>query len=217
MPTDRVLVISPHRDDAVLSVGQFMASHPHVVVATVCTAPPAGPSVQTEYDRNCGFAEARHAAEVREQEDVRALRTLGVIGRVDLGFVDSQYGAPLDHDALVEAIEQTAKEVDPAKVLGPLGLRHPDHQAVGYAALVADVGGAERWVYEELPYRVLWPEEVPARFDLLRTVGDPVLGFMGEGPLEAKRQAVGAYASQAWALNEHCLYVPERTHRMWCW
>ena len=61
------LIVSPHLDDAVLSVGQVMAGRPDMTVATVFSGVPrrCGPGDLTTYDRDCGFTSAAKAISVK--------------------------------------------------------------------------------------------------------------------------------------------------------
>lgn len=212
----RLTVLSPHLDDAVLSCGQLLAGRPGSVVVTVCTAVPEEKRrVCTSYDRDCGFGTAGMALAARQQEDALACHYLGA-RPVHLPFVDQQYGDNFDPAEVAEAL---AGLLPPEAVLaGPVGLAHPDHLATADAmdralALRPDVQG---WVYEELPSRVLWPEEVPLRLGWWARRGyAPALGDLGGGELAAKQAALVAYRSQSWAWNPHTTLVPERFHRLW--
>jgi LmbE family N-acetylglucosaminyl deacetylase len=62
-----------------------------------------------------------------------------------LEFVDSQYGGHLDNEALVRQIAELVDQVKPELVLAPLGLVHPDHEAVRDALLEA---GAQDGIIE---------------------------------------------------------------------
>ncbi|MDP2344767.1 MAG: PIG-L family deacetylase [Deltaproteobacteria bacterium] len=138
-----LLVLSPHLDDAVLSVGAALHGRADVVVVTVCsiTGDPA-----------------------RVDEDLRALESLGVRA-IHLGMLD----APLrgiaatweglcngdDDDAFADLVADrfdtfVNTEVRPAEVWGPLGCgAHVDHRAVHRA--VARVWPAACF-YEDRPY-----------------------------------------------------------------
>lgn len=217
---DPILVLSPHFDDAVLSMGQVLAGRPDVVVATVCSAVPPDEGMLTSYDESCGFRSAREAVGVRTVEDARALNVLHAYP-TRLGFVDHQYrDGPLDETALTEAIWTLAAAIEGVSVVvAPLGLAHPDHYAVARAAAAA-ARDVELWCYEDLPARVLWPEEVPDRLESWRVQGyKPELGFMGTGPGDLKLRAVRHYRSQLWAEafggpGLHNVLVPERLWRM---
>lgn len=215
---DPMLVISPHLDDAVLSVGQVIGSRPNVTVVTVCAGiPPEGVGL-TEYDRNSGFTGSRQAVLIRRREDQDAVRELRAVW-FHLDLMDDQYGG--SHDGLVVgAVEWMMVDVKPTVVVVPLGLVHPDHIKVANAAAqVARYWPAlEWWAYEDLPSRVLYPDVVPTALGYWASQGfSPELGFLGTSPLARKEQAVRCYASQLWALGEglHNVLVPERTYRLW--
>src|SRR5580658_10141715 len=71
-----ILVLSPHYDDAVLSCGAWLSSHPGSVVATVCTGRP-GPGIGPhQWDGTSGFPSGDAAAMVRQGEDAAALAVL---------------------------------------------------------------------------------------------------------------------------------------------
>lgn len=213
------LIVSPHLDDAVLSVGQVMAGRPNMTVCTVFAGVPQDRGQFTTYDLDCGFRSAEESIHIRRDEDRAALARLK--GRPCwLDFPDHQYGEPVNEAAIVDALTDVVEQVQPTLLLGPLGLAHPDHHTTRrvYQRLVSRVG-IEAWVYEDLPSRVLWPEEVPEALAWWKGAGHrPELGFVGTGPLRRKLEAVGCYRSQLWALkglNEHAYQVPERVWRLW--
>lgn len=220
---DPMLVISPHLDDAVLSVGQAIGGWPGALVVTVCAGSPPPSMPLTEYDRNCGFSGGRQAMAIRRREDVEALRVLGAASPVHLSYRDNQYGGPGGPGAvsdIAESIHHRVAEVEPRAALVPLGLVHPDHIKVANAAahVAACWPALEWWAYEDLPSRVLYPDAVPTALGYWASHGfSPELGFLGTSPLARKEQAVRCYASQLWALGEglHNVLVPERTWRLW--
>lgn len=190
-----------------------------MTVCTVFAGAPSTPMMQTTYDRDCGFGSAGRAITRRRAEDKGALHILNAKA-VWLDFIDHQYGEPADEQHIVDALIEVVERVQPRLILGPLGLAHPDHRTTrrAFCRLLARIG-IEGWAYEDMPSRVLYPEEVP---EALRWWGEngfhPELGFVGTGPLERKQKALGRYTSQLWALtalNEHCCFVPERVHRLW--
>ncbi len=234
---DPALVVSPHADDAVFSVGQFLAGRPDTHVVTVFTGCPGDDRLLTTYDRDCGFPSAGVAQRVRDAEDRKALGVVKATGQ-HLGFLDHQYRdvvgdeAPLDGESLEERIQVELENVAlllmeavpaPLVMVGPLGLKHPDHhitsRAVELAARSLGPDRCELWLYEDMPSRVIWPDEVPDRLAWWRGMGwDPELAFLGTGPLRRKAQAVGAYGSQLGFPEfegRHTVLVPERTYRMW--
>lgn len=216
---DAALIVSPHLDDAVLSVGQVMAGRVDMTVATVFSGVPNDCRQLTSYDANCGFESAELAIRARRGEDAAALRCLDA-HPYWLDFADNQYGEPVNEPAIVDALAAAVDEVAPKLLIGPLGLAHPDHHTTrrAYQRLVVDTT-IEAWIYEDLPSRVMWPEEVPEALAWWKEKGHrPELGFVGTGPLRRKQEALGCYASQLWALrglNEHAYLVPERVWRLW--
>lgn len=212
----RALVVSPHFDDAVLSLGQWLTLHPGTHVATVCTTPPHTDNpLVTDYDMKSGFRDAAHAVSVRRQEDRRALAVVGAVP-VELGFVDGGY-APrrgVEFPAqIASAIRRAVEKIKPVDlVIGPVGLMHPDHRATAAAVIrYACTRQTAVMFYEELPYRVLSPEAVPEALGLIEaTLGAYTLAGPHHAGLRKKRAAIRAYESQLWALNRRCCYVPER-------
>lgn len=216
-------VISPHLDDAVLSLGQHLQTDEFKVVTIFAGSPED--DVCSDYDRSIGFSSSADAMEARRDEDRRAADVLD--NQIEhLAFLDRQYRSEdqLSPDALsaIVRIFQTIFAED-VQVYMPLGIGHPDHRAVAQAAMLAcpfrTRTGEERSIlfYEELPYRVLNPEQVVEALDRLRAVGwyvSPVVDPIPHGPLYAKRAAIAAYRSQfPNGAEDPCLLVPERVWR----
>lgn len=213
---DPLLIVSPHFDDAVLSVGQVMAGRPDCVVVTVFAGTPARRRMLTTYDKDCGFSTAGRAMVDRRREDNAALNLL-LADPVRLDFVDHQYGEPRVGAEIVAELVRVVDQVRPFVAAGPLGLVHPDHHATRFAfySLLRARPDLEGWVYEDLPSRVLYPETVPDALEWWRGMGFvPVLDFLGTGPREKKQEAVACYRSQLWALDEPTYLVPERLWRL---
>lgn len=164
-----VLCLSPHLDDAALSLGAALhglAAGEAVTVATVFSAA-------------AGEAAPRWAA--RREEDQAALLHLRCraahLGLLDAPFrrayFDSFYaicfGADAaeaeDRAAVRAALRPLLRELRPRLVLCPLGVgRHVDHRHVCAAAraLLADEPGPDLAFYEDRPYAFV-PGAVPAR------------------------------------------------------
>ncbi len=80
---ERVVVLSPHLDDAVLGCGRLLAEHPGATVITVYAgAPGAYPEPMTHWDTISGFRAGDDVLAIRRGEDrgalVRARRDAGL-------------------------------------------------------------------------------------------------------------------------------------------
>ena len=205
---DRLLVISPHLDDSVLSCGALMLAHPGAVVATLFGASPdTYTDPLNEHDTDCGFRPGDDTMAVRRAEDVRALASIGATPRwlplcqnSHVERADPIAVPPGAVDALVDAIAQ----VRPTCVVAPLGLSHVDHQACHSSALEAR-GLAEPvpWLwYSDLPY-VFIPNVLAARFRALHKLGysaSPACPSVSHD-FAAKWQAFTQYATQVDVLE----------------
>jgi LmbE family N-acetylglucosaminyl deacetylase len=223
---DPLVIVSPHLDDAVLSAGQAIAGWPGATILTVASHAPREP-MSTDYDQRSGFSSAREACYRRRMEDRAACAVLGA-SAVHLGMVDGQYGTPLTDDLgplqgdlLIAKLTSAYFDIQPAVMVCPLGLVHPDHLGVAEWCrhLLADDlienFGTEVWVYEDQPSRVLYPESVEPALDRWRNAGwKMTLDFLGTAPLDQKEEAVRCYASQLWALDLHAVLCPERLWRL---
>lgn len=202
------LVVSPHLDDAVLGAGGYL-SDSHEPVVTVFDGAPTDRGLLTDYDKACGFSSSVEAMECRALEDAAALRLLAC-PKLGLGWLDTQYDGQRPKRAeLADQLERVLREQRCEGVVGPLGVQHPDHVLTSDACLILANRGVPVWFYEELPYRVVWPEHAAARqTDLAARGWHLVPDLIGGGGNEWKEGAVLAYTSQR--LDLHCCLVPER-------
>ncbi len=78
---ERIAVVSPHLDDAILSVGAAIAGWTRagvgVEVVTVFAGDPESGAPASSWDHSSGFATAGQAARARREEDARACEVLG--------------------------------------------------------------------------------------------------------------------------------------------
>lgn len=220
-------VLSPHLDDAVLSLGQHLAagrdSTDHIErVVTVFAGKPQGLRTLTGYDQSCGFGSSRKAVEVRRAEDERACKVLGVVPQ-HLSELDNQYRSARD-PRIVDRVAQQCRQYMSGKehVYVPLGIGHPDHRILADAAELAarelvDRRPVSLMFYEEMPYRVLYPEHVAARLVELHELGWHLdLWPLDVGDMDVKAQAIACYKSQfPEGAADPCLRVPERVWRAW--
>ena len=173
---DRLLVVSPHLDDAVISCGSLLLAHPGATVVTLFSAsPPAYTDPLNEHDTDCGFQPGVDTMAVRRDEDLRAMTAVGATSSW-LPFCQNSHVPRADPIAVppgaVDALAAVIADVGPTCVIAPLGLSHPDHQAChAWALAVRDRSSPVRWLwYSDLPY-VFIPRVLAARFRALHAAG----------------------------------------------
>lgn len=148
----RIVVVSPHLDDAALSLGATIAraarAGSQVTVATVFAGDPEISAEAGPWDVACGFADARAAVRGRREEDARACAILGATP-VWLPFDDVEYEPEHDADAIWAALEPSLDGA--GLVLTPgFPLAHPDHEWV--TRLLVARCDAPLAFYTEQPY-----------------------------------------------------------------
>ena len=130
MPDENpIVVVSPHSDDGVLSLGASMArwarAGERVEMLTVLALDPSSAAPTRGWDERAGFASEGAAARARRDEDAAACAVLGVTPRwLPFGSVDfDRHG---DDVAVWAAIEPIVAEARLVLVPGS-PLSHPDH------------------------------------------------------------------------------------------
>ena len=152
-PSSRIVVVSPHSDDGVLSLGGSMARWARsglvVELLTVLALAPDSSAETTGWDRRAGFATEGEAARARRAEDARACAVLGVTPRwLPFGSVDFERHG--DDEDVVRAVRDVVGE-DALVLLPGWPLTHPDHAWL--EALLGERLPAERLArYAEQPY-----------------------------------------------------------------
>jgi LmbE family N-acetylglucosaminyl deacetylase len=148
-------VLSPHLDDAVLSIGAFLRHvsrrGSNVTVVTVLANDPTADGPAASWDAACGFESAAAAARGRREEDRQACAVLGVEARW-LPYGDETYGRGAPDDEIWREIRTAVHGVDAVLVPG-YPLRHADH--LWLAELVCkrrDELDCPIWLYSEQPY-----------------------------------------------------------------
>ncbi len=209
---DRIVVVSPHFDDAALGTSHLLGAHPGSTVVTVFAGRPrAYPAEPTEWDALGGFRAGDDVIAIRREEDRAAMAVLQA-QPVWLDFVDWQY---LDKDER-STPEQVANELEPAlrgvaptAVFVPMGIANPDHETTHDAArLVIDrLPGVAWFAYEDNAYKHI-PGMLAWRVSKLFHSGlwpTPAV-VMAPPDAERKRRAIYAYVSQIAPM--------ERDHRL---
>ena len=213
---NKILVISPHFDDAVLSVGQFMANRPDAEVVTVFGGFPLTPkNIHSSYDEKCGFENALDAINSRRRENDEALALLQAT-KIDLEFPDSQYENGLANIVTVEQITEELQKIIDTEIyefiLAPIGVGHPDHIKTNSAVLNLKTD-LNIYLWEDLPLRVLQPCLVSPRLEQLGLTLDKLLPSSTTNDKIAKKiRSMLCYKSQinTGILDPYIMYVPER-------
>jgi len=128
-PGDHVVVVSPHLDDAIFSLGATCADLTgrgvHVTALTLFAGDPGCSRPAGSSNRRAGFATVGEAARRRRLEDNRACVLLGVTP-LWLPYNDDESFAR-DAGALTADLAAALAEADVVLVPGH-PLRHPDHR-----------------------------------------------------------------------------------------
>jgi LmbE family N-acetylglucosaminyl deacetylase len=204
---DRVAVVSPHLDDAVLGCGRFLARHPRSTVVTVFAGnPPRYPDPMRPWDVHSGFAPGDDVMAARRSEDTAACEALDAIPH-HLDFVEYSYNPddrPVAVAEVAPVLRDVLRELAPTLVLAPFGLANPDHDVTHRACMLVrdDLPDASWWCYEDSGYKHI-PGLLAWRVSSLFRSGiwpTPVCPHVD--PSEArKRDAVNCYPSQLRALE----------------
>jgi hypothetical protein len=161
---NRVVFVSPHLDDAVLSAWHALTrSRRPIVVTCFAGLPPAGS--QGYWDLAGQVADGRSAMEQRRVEDRRAIALVDGEA-VHLDLVESQHrpdpGVSID---VVAELRVALRAVlhGAAEVWLPAGIgRHPDHVIARDTARDEAQGSAQLSYYADLPYAAdpYWPRRL---------------------------------------------------------
>jgi LmbE family N-acetylglucosaminyl deacetylase len=225
----RIVVVSPHFDDAAMGAGHLLASYPDTTVVTVLGGrPPAYPPEPTAWDALGGFVAGDDVVAVRQKEDVAAMAVLDSEYRW-LDFPDHQYLEPEARPMpaqVAPVLGDTIAELNPTSVFFPMGLANPDHVMVHDACLLVreaqKQSGREWFCYEDHGYKHL-PGLLAWRVaKLLRAHPWPTPAIVAHVPDEdRKRRAIWCYTSQIAPLEQdHALTarlqgrVPEQFWRL---
>ncbi|MBE3589222.1 MAG: bacillithiol biosynthesis deacetylase BshB2 [Firmicutes bacterium] len=199
-----LVVVLAHPDDESFACGGVMALHAAAgaPVTYVC-------ATRGEMGRNMGrppLATRETLASLRERELVAACAALGVHDVRFLGLWDKTVEF-VDREALVEAVRAILLEMEPVRLITfhPRFGGHPDHEAVGAAALEA----VRRLPAERRP--VVWCPIVPAAEG---DAGLPVETVDIRAVGERKMAALRAHRSQTANWEARAEADPELRARM---
>jgi len=227
----RIVVVSPHFDDAILGAAHLLASYPGSTVITVLGGPPPSyPPEPTDWDALGGFVAGDDVVAGRRQED-RAAMAFVDASPVWLEFPDHQYLAkderPRPAD-VAPALGQAIADAGATAVFLPMGLANPDHVLTHDAGLLvrsprAEAGEGPAWFcyedhgYKHIPGILAWRVAKLFKAGLWPTPAVVPI----EPDMERKRAAIALYKSQVAPLErDHVLSerlaanVPEQYWRI---
>lgn len=176
-----VVVVSPHMDDAVWSIGGIIAALTsagvRVIVATAFTEINSDASTFGREFLGRGGLDTQTATRRRREEDEEAVRLLGA-EPCHLGLLDAICRLPLAYgdkhrlagaaarvlpddpgpNQLGRSLRRLLRDVEPAMLLAPLGIgAHVDHQVVANTVLDMVERNRPTFFFEDFPYAVLSP------------------------------------------------------------
>ena len=186
------MVLSPHLDDAVFSVGATISkiarAGSRVEVLTVFADDPHSDAAAIGWDIRGGFATESEAARARREEDRAACRLVGAQPEW-LPFRGGGYTPDKDEDAIATAIAERVAGAD-ALLLPGFPLRNPDHRWLAELLERKPPRALRVGRYVEQPYFHAARKEMP-----LPRPGWETISLSPRDRL-CKRRAILAYASQ---------------------
>lgn len=205
------LILSPHLDDAVLSLGGLLAKEgAHSTVLTFFAGKPAKSRAHL-WDLFCGFLNSDDAIQAREKENEAALESLNVSKEdiVNLSFLGKSYrkwfGASdekLKAVMLAELLKRIrAQASEGLNVFAPALEIHKDHKLLKAVVLSAipllEKENVKFFLYQDLPYSYVVP---PNRLEPKRVSKETELHTvtvpLSETEVSMKVAAIEAYTSQ---------------------
>jgi LmbE family N-acetylglucosaminyl deacetylase len=208
MPGSRRLatlaVVSPHLDDAILSLGAYIArasgSGRRVVVLTVFAGNPDSRLQAGGWDGRGGFATEGEASTTRRGEDAEACSLVGAEPRW-LSLSEADYRDGFDWDVAQALAVDALRAIGPDAVLVPgFPLTNPDH--LWLTTTILGSWSGRTGFYAEQPYRHWVRREHPRPFaaafadDASVTTSEWIALHASIFDVGTKRRAILAYRSQ---------------------
>jgi LmbE family N-acetylglucosaminyl deacetylase len=199
---DGVVVVSPHLDDAILSLGASIAHATgkgrRVTVLTVFAGNPESELPAGGWDRRGGFATEGEAVRARRAEDDAACAVVGA-APTRLGFSEADYGGARDEEEVWGAVREAVSGA-PAVLLPGFPLTNPDHALLAGACVRRGLSCRRVGLYAEQPYR-LWERKRQSRLAVpsaVAPIGDTkwTRPAGGVSRVRTKRRAILKYRSQ---------------------
>lgn len=212
--TGRVVVLSPHLDDGVLSLGAAIAEsagRADVEVVTVMAGDPRSDAAPGPWDRAAGFASAGEAAGARRAEDLAACERIGA-RPLWLPFADEQYPVTAPPEEVWEVVRAHVEGADAVLIPGA-PLQHQDHRWLHDLLRAREVPAERVGLYLEQPYAAFRLRRGPAG---RRWVPPPEIAWVAlpasRRSRRRKRSALRCYRSQLRLLTSRPA-LPSRIDR----
>lgn len=207
-PGERIVVVSPHLDDGVLSLGTSIAAWSRagatVALLTVLGCDPGSAAPAGGWDSRGGFATEGESARARREEDRRACTAIGATP-VWLPFGSVDYERHGDEEDVRRAVTPAVDGADLVLVPG-FPLTHPDHEWLVRTLAAGGPVGRRVALYAEQPYTC----RVGVEPKLPDWLSEAVGGASAFAPLRAqprnrlaKWRAIRHYRSQLPLLGMH--------------
>jgi len=136
------LIFSPHTDDAIFSLGDYIINDNSFTIASAFAGVPTD---------TAGYK--KHTILRKEHQEACELVGAKIINN---DLLDDVYGKQDEH-LLVAWIKSTINNFD--NIYIPLGIHHPDHIFLSDKLFeIMDLYNKKYFIYAELPYRILYPE-----------------------------------------------------------
>lgn len=185
----KIAIISAHTDDAIFSLGSAIKYFKKTTEITVISPFAGIPSDPVGFKKHTNL----------RAEHENACKIMGV-SFINGDFFDDVYG-PQNREEVKTWLKEQVDGFD--NVLVPLGIHHPDHIFIRNICLTdIEITG----FYEELPYRILYPELRDNMVKLFTTYRH----MNTYAHTELKEKAVMAYASQVAPHLFPQLFIEER-------
>lgn len=177
----KTVILSPHVDDAIFSLGNYIQQLDDVTILSVFSGIP-----------NDVFGFEKHIKLRKEHE--RACKVLGA-DYINGDFFDDVYTPRPTEKEITTWLDRYIHGFD--IIICPLGIKHPDHI---YLRSIVQKNYVPEMYYAELPYRVLYPDEKDL---LVHHLGLTNRTKVYQGVSMLKQKAVECYQSQL--QNDHVL------------
>ncbi len=205
---ERIVVVSPHLDDAVLGCGRLLAAHPGATVVTVY-AGRAGELSRSADALGHGLRLRAGRRRARRPQASRTGARSACSMRPPCGSTTSSTSTSTSPTGSVPTrpsagLEAAIRAADPTAVFMPFGLANPDHTATHDAArLVRERMPEPAWFcyedmgYQHIPGLLAWRVAQLFRAEIWPTPAAPTV----DPGHERKQAAVAHYGSQLRALE----------------